>query len=111
MRGEETALLKQIEVLREKFNNYAYYKDLTADRIVSLGQRMNSLLNRYYKLKNPESIRERKKRPNNDFGVSQKRNLEHVPYETPYPIIVKSGNKEYILVKLFEDIKIENIKW
>lgn len=111
MRGGETALLKQIDVLREKFNKYAYYKDLTDERIVSLGQRMNVLLNRYYKLKNPESIRKRRKRPKNVIEVSRKRNLEHVPYETPYPIIVKSGNKEYILVKLFEDIKIENIKW
>lgn len=100
-------LLAQIEMLRGKLDKYAYYRDLTSDKIISIGHQMNKLLNSYYGILNGLPLR---KRSNQKLQLPKKGNIRSLPYETPYPIIVKSGNEEYILIKLFENENIRGIK-
>ncbi|EGW36445.1 aspartyl-phosphate phosphatase Spo0E family protein [Desulfosporosinus sp. OT] len=115
-------LLRSIEFSREKLNGYVNRKELNSDEVIELSRKLDGLINSYYhasaqvevmdekaKAKNKRKTKARAKikreTPQLNNEPMQKHipipKLQHIPYETPYPRIVKIGEKEYTLIKLF----------
>jgi hypothetical protein len=132
----EIKLLQQIDVLRGRLDRFIYYRDLASDeRIISIGRRMDKLMNRYYKSikesvenKEPRKKKQQKKvakpktvKTKQGKKISQpclipEKKLEFsqlINYsETDtiiqmYPLIIRKGEKKFILVKLFD----EKMEW
>jgi hypothetical protein len=124
-------LLRSIEFSRERLNGYLDRKELTSEEVVSLSQKLDELINLYYqssaqagvkvktkaktktkskpkpKVKVKVKVEREAAQPNTEPTQKHvpipRRDLRQMHYEAPQPLTVRVGEREYILIKLFED--------
>jgi hypothetical protein len=122
-------LLRSIEFSRERLNGYLDRKELTSEEVVSLSQKLDELINLYYqssaqagvKVKTKAKTKTKSKPkpkvkakaegeaaqlnadPTRKCVPVPRRDLRQIPHKAPRPIIVRMGDKAYILIKLFDD--------
>lgn len=115
-------LLRSIEFLRERLNGYVNRKELNSNEVIELSRKLDGLINSYYqastqveamdekakaKTKRKTEARVKIKRETQQLNNEPMQKhipipkLQHIPYEIPYPKMIRIRGKEYFLVKLF----------